>query len=170
LRLAFISTSFEVDRELTRLDQAPILYKMAARTAAVSTSRVILARSARTTPISKKSTPIVSLHTSATRYNATSAARADDAQIPGATYVHIPPLEIPAEGLVPSQGSAQLRVVCGNGPTLTVAHSLAIVKTIEAKCGPVVSAHHRRVSRALVTSRFDFAYLAVTGSRQWHSS
>lgn len=62
--------------------------------------------------------------------------------------MHIPPLEIPAEGLVPSQGSAQLRAFCGaNGPTLTVAHSLAIIKTIEAKCGPIVSAHHRRVSK-----------------------
>ena len=126
---------------------------MAARKTALSTSRVILGQPTRLTLRPAKSSAVVSqLHSSAVTYSANSAAAtpaasADDAPIPGATYVHIPPLEIPAEGLVPSQGSAQIRAIIGmQGPTLTVAHSLAIIKSIEAKCGPVVSAHHRRVS------------------------
>ncbi|GHJ86387.1 hypothetical protein NliqN6_2789 [Naganishia liquefaciens] len=123
---------------------------MAARRTALSTARTILGQPARLAPQTAKALPAVSqLHSSAVTLSATSSVNstpfADDAPIPGATYVHIPPLEIPAEGLVPSQGSAQIRAVIGmNGPTLTVAHSLAIIKAIEAKCGPVVYAHHRR--------------------------
>lgn len=120
---------------------------MVARAAATST-RALLRRSARLPPRSTRppAPARTHLHTSASTLSPSPTAPLDEV-IPGATYVHIPPLEIPAEGLVPSQGSNMLMVRCGESPiSLTVAHSLTIVKAIEAKCGPVVSVHHRRVS------------------------
>lgn len=117
---------------------------MVARTAATATSRALARRSARQpTRVIRAAALRSQIHTSASL----------DEVIPGATYVHIPPLEIPADGLVPAQGSNQLLIRIGgeNSPSLTVAHSLTIVKAVEAKCGPVVSVHHRRVSGGNVT-------------------
>jgi hypothetical protein len=129
---------------------------MVARSAAVSSSQILVKQSIRASrrpanrAVSAVTTKARCLHTSTTTHLAVaSESNAKDELIPGATYVHIPPLEIPASGLVPSQGSVYLRVVCVDSlgrSVPTVAHALAIAKAVEAKCGPIVAIHHRRVS------------------------
>ncbi|KAJ9113816.1 hypothetical protein QFC19_000009 [Naganishia cerealis] len=125
---------------------------MVARATAVSSSRIFVRQFTRASYDPAK--PFVfaiatrgrCLHTTTPSYL---AATPEGELTPGATYVHIPPLEIPASGLVPLEGSVELRVKCvdSNGnPVSTVAHSLAIAKAVEAKCGPIVSISHRRVS------------------------
>ncbi|KAJ9101748.1 hypothetical protein QFC21_003087 [Naganishia friedmannii] len=130
---------------------------MVARSAAVSSSRILVKQSIRTSRRpANRSVPAVTtrarcLHTSVpTRLAASREPSEKDELIPGATYVHIPPLEIPASGLVPTQGSVNLRVVCVDslGRSIsTVAQALTIAKAVEAKCGPIVAIHHRRDPR-----------------------
>jgi hypothetical protein len=125
---------------------------MVAPSAAVSSSRILVRQSVRASrrPASVVTTRDRSLHTTIpVRLAAATEQNATDDLIPGATYVHIPPLEIPASGLVPTQGSVNLRVVCVDSlgrSVPTVAHALTIAKAIETKCGPIVAIHHRRVS------------------------
>ncbi|KAJ9116958.1 hypothetical protein QFC22_004616 [Naganishia vaughanmartiniae] len=130
---------------------------MVARSAAVSSSRILVRQSIRASrrtanrSVSSFTSRAQCLHTSVpTRLDVANEPAEHAEFIPGATYVHIPPLEIPASGLVPTQGSVKLRVGCVDslGQSVpTVAHALTIAKAVEAKCGPIVAIHHRRDPR-----------------------
>ena len=61
----------------------------------------------------------------------------------------LPELQIPSPGVYPRTGSNVLEIK-SNLSYHTLAHTLAIVRAVESKCGRVVDISQPRVSRAMV--------------------